>query len=252
MTESLGVVVPAYRPDVETLAEYVAALRDRFPAATVRVELDAATPATRARLASLPVAVDAVDARRGKGAAITAGFEALDADVLAFVDADGSTAVDSVAAVVEPVREGRADLAVGSRRHPEACVADHQTVARRWLGAGFARLARRLLDVDLADFQCGAKAITRDAWAAVREHLYDPGFAWDVELVAVAAALGRTIAEVPVDWRDRPGSTVDPIRSTVRMGWTLLSARQRADRIGQSTAACRCLEAIDRREVVRS
>jgi hypothetical protein len=68
-------------------------------------------------------------------------------------------------------------------------VDSHQTYARRWLGHAFAYLARRLLDVPLSDFQCGAKALTADAWRAVRSHLYEAGFAWDLELIAVANAL---------------------------------------------------------------
>jgi glycosyltransferase involved in cell wall biosynthesis len=225
---SVGVVVPAYRPDVATLEAYVTALQERLDPDVIRIELDAPEPGVESALAEVPATVNAVPERRGKGAAITTGFEALDTDVLAFADADGSTPADSIADVVAPVREGEADLAVGSRRHPEADVRSHQTIARRYLGDGFAWLARRLLDAHLYDYQCGAKAIHRDAWAAVREHLYEPGFAWDIELVAMAAALEFRIAEVPVVWEDKPESTVSPVSTVVEMGVALLAARHRA------------------------
>ncbi|SEO41255.1 Glycosyl transferase family 2 [Halogranum amylolyticum] len=228
MTRTVGVVIPAYRPDVALLGKYVRALTDRLSPDVVRIELDAATADVVEALADLPAEVNAVRYRRGKGTAITAGFEALDTDVLAFADADGSTPADSIADVLAPVLDGEADLSVGSRRHPDATVASHQTFARRYLGDGFAWLARQLLDAKLYDYQCGAKATTRETWRAVRHHLYEPGFAWDIELVAVAAALGARITEVPVVWEDQPGSTVSPVRTTLRLGRGLLIARHRA------------------------
>ena len=227
MTRSVGVVVPAYRPDLVRLDGYVRSLDERLAPDEIRIELDAPEPETLDRLRELPVTVNAVDERRGKGAAITAGFEALDTDVVSFADADGSTPVDSFADVIEPVSIGEADLSVGSRRHPDATITSHQTFARRRLGDVFAWFARRLLEPSLYDYQCGAKALTRDSWTSVREHLYEPGFAWDIELVTVGAALGYRIAEVPVVWEDQPGSTVSPVNASLRLGRGLLVSRHR-------------------------
>src|SRR6056297_2532231 len=105
---SLGVVIPAYKPDVDRLADYVDRIADRLGPATILIELDAPDPETVSALQSLPGAVDAVQRRRGKGAAITAGFESLETDLLLFADADDSTPVDSLADIVEPVRHERA------------------------------------------------------------------------------------------------------------------------------------------------
>lgn len=242
MAASLGVVLPAYDPDVETLAAYVDALHEELEPAVVRVELDAADPGTRSALAELPVTVHAVDTRRGKGAAITCGFEALvdDVDVLAFADADGATPASSIADVVEAVTasadaDDGIDLAVGSRRHPDANVQAHQTFGRRYLGDAFAFLARTMLDVDLYDFQCGAKALSAATWRAVREDLYEPGFAWDVELIAVASARSLRIAEVPVTWLDQPDSTVSTVSTMYELGRCLLRSRHRMKRLDGSS-----------------
>ncbi|WP_049936921.1 glycosyltransferase [Haloplanus natans] len=259
MSRSVGVVIPAYRPDVDRLGAYVRALRTVLDPEEIRVELDSegrspsgnrtqsgdsrpeaddsvkprstgSEASVRDRIADLPVTLNEASSRRGKGAAITAGFEALSAevDVLAFADADGSTPAPSIADVVRPVVAGEADLAAGSRRHPDATVESHQTVARRHLGDGFAWLARRLLDVHLYDYQCGAKALTAEAWELTRPHLHEPGFAWDIELLAVADAVGCRIVEVPVVWEDRPESTVSPVRTTFRLARGLVVSRHRA------------------------
>ena len=227
---TVGIVIPAYRPDVEQLSAFVRSLDVAFADAVVRVELDAPRQSTVDSLRSIPATVETAPERRGKGAAITAGFEALvdEVDVLAFADADGATPADSIAAVVEPVAAGRAAVAAGSRRHPDADVRSHQTYLRRWLGDGFAWLSRRLLAVGLYDYQCGAKAVDADAWRRLRGHLYEPGFAWDVELVAMAGALDLVVVEIPVTWEDQPQSTVSPVRTPLELFRALLAVRHRA------------------------
>jgi glycosyltransferase involved in cell wall biosynthesis len=231
MERSLGVVVPAYSPDIDTLSTYTLAIEEVIDPAEIRIELDAPAPGVSERLRNLPATVAVADARRGKGAAITHGFEALSTDVLAFADADGSTPPGALASVIGPVDAGDAALAVGSRRHPKSTVTSHQTYARRWLGNAFASLARLALSVPLHDFQCGAKAIDAGVWESVRNHLYEPGFAWDLELIAVTDALGHRIEEVPIQWDDQPGSTVSPVRTSMALAKALVVVRHRARRL---------------------
>ncbi len=208
MSSAVGVVVPAYRPDPDRLRGFVESVAETVDPEAIRVELDDPGPGVVGALSGIPAAVNAVSDRRGKGRAISEGFDALGTDVLAFADADGATPAASIADVIAPVRDRGVSLSVGTRRHPESVVVSHQTVVRRRLGDGFAWLARRLLDPQLTDYQCGAKAIGAEAWSEVRGALRIPGFAWDVELVAVVHAAGGEIEEVPVVWEDAPGSTV--------------------------------------------
>jgi len=231
MATTVGVVVPAYRPDPERLQAYLSDLADHLEPDQLRVELDDPDPETLAALEDAPVAVHPVPYRRGKGAAVTSGFEALETDVLAFADADGSTSAGSFARVVEAVANDDCGLAVGSRRHPDATVRGHQTVARRWMGDAFAWLAGHVLAVSLYDYQCGAKALSADAWSVVRDHLYEPGFAWDVELIAMAGAVDRRVTEIPIEWADQPGSTVAPVRTSLGLLRTLFAARHRAEQL---------------------
>jgi len=228
MTSDVGVVVPAYKPDVEALLPYLDALRAAVDPAELRVELDAPGEGVADAISETGATVHVADGRRGKGAAITHGFEALDTDVLSFADADGSTDADSFAAVIDAVQDG-ADVAVGSRRHPDAEVTDHQSYVRRRFGDSFARMARGALGVDVHDFQCGAKALTRAAWQGIRAHVFESGFAWDFEVLAVADALGYEVVEVPVRWEDHPDSTVPPIRTALSFVRALGVVRHRAE-----------------------
>jgi hypothetical protein len=247
---SVGVVVPAFRPDPDRLADTLAAISEALDPAALRVELDVPESSVADRLREGPATVNVADERRGKGAAITAGFEALASGVdrLAFADADGSVPAADLARIVDALDD--ADLAVGSRRHPEATVATHQTALRRRLGDAFAWSARRFLEPPLHDYQCGAKAVRSDCWSAVRRHLYEPGFAWDLELIATTAALDGTVAEVPVTWRDQAGSTVDTVDTTVELARALVAVRRRTARLGPTDAAAEAGERSAKRALI--
>lgn len=231
MTDSVGIVIPAYRPDVTLLCEYVDSLREGIDPDEIRIELDAPEADVGDELETLPATVNAVDSRRGKGAALTAGFESLGTDVFAFADADGSTPAPELVRIVSSLDEGPVDLAVGSRRHPDATVETSQSPTRQYLGDGFAWLARQLLEVSLYDYQCGAKAITAEGWDAVRHHLTQPGFAWDVELVAVAGAVDLEVREIPITWYDQPNSTVPPIQTSAELATALVRAALKTRRL---------------------
>lgn len=218
---TVGVVIPAFEPDVDQLRSYIDSICDTIAGVTVRVELDSPDQATIEGLTDSQATVNTTAHRRGKGAALTAGFDALDTDILAFSDADASTSATELDRIIEVVRTKEADLAVGSRRHPETDEVTTQSPYRAYMGHGFAWLARRVLDISLYDYQCGAKALTRDTWLTVRRYIQATGFAWDIELVAYTHAVGAEIDEIPITWHDAPKSTVPPIRTAVAFLGTL-------------------------------
>lgn len=227
-------MIPAFDPDYELLSSYVQDLQAGV-ADVVHVELDAPDGPPAGALET-PDSHTIVRRRRGKGQAITDGFDSLETDVLAFADADGATPSSSIDAVVAPVRDGAVELSIGSRRHPASTIESHQTRFRRRLGDSFAWLARQLLPISVYDYQCGAKALTADAWEQIRPSITETGFAWDLELLGLAGQLGISHREVPVRWNDQPGSTVDPLGATYEMGTALFAIRRRLNTIEPSVA----------------
>lgn len=224
MTSGLGVVIPAYQPDPDRLAIYIDTLESTLEPARIHVELDAPAPAVTDRLAATCATIATVESRRGKGKAITAGFERLETPILGFVDADGSTQAAEFDQIVSHVRNGNADLAVGSRRHPQAHVSVHQSRFRRRFGDLFAHIAGIVLPLSLYDYQCGAKVMTRETWDGIRDGLVTPGFAWDIDLLSTAHRRGYRINEVPITWEDREGSTVDTVSTGIDFALALLRA----------------------------
>ena len=225
MNHTVGIVVPAYNPNVDTLITYIEALQESI-ADTVHVELDAPVDST-SRITASADSVNTVPKRRGKGKAITEGFNTISTDILGFVDADASVPVSSVERVVTSIRDGTADLAIGSRRHPDAIIKTHQTRLRRRMGDTFTVLARRMLPTVVYDYQCGVKALSTNAWETLYPTIEESGFAWDLEVISMAGAMNYRIEEVPIIWDDAPNSTVDPFSTAIDMITTLFTIRHR-------------------------
>jgi hypothetical protein len=67
-------------------------------------------------------------------------------------------------------------------------------------------MARRIVP-GATDTQCGFKFFSGPLARAAALPLRTAGFAFDVELIARCQRLGAALTEIPVTWRDRPGST---------------------------------------------
>jgi dolichyl-phosphate beta-glucosyltransferase len=143
--------------------------------------------------------------RQGKGAAVRRGLLAGTARWRGFCDADLSTPPQVLTDVVPHLRDGR-PVVIGSRRCAGASYAVAQPLVRR-LGSSAFRAITRPLVGDVADTQCGFKFFSAEAAEQIFRRVTANGFAFDVEVLAVAARLGMPVVEVPVRWTDQPGSS---------------------------------------------
>ncbi len=145
--------------------------------------------------------------RRGFGAACFAGLIAAEADVVCFMDCDGSLDPRELPRVAERVLAGRAELVMGARRAERGAFPPH------------ARAANRLLAFELRRRSGVALRDLGPMRAARRQPLVDLGlrdrrFGWPLEMVLLAAAAGWRIEEVDVAYRARTGRS--KITGTVR------------------------------------
>ena len=124
---------------------------------------------------------------------------------LVFTDADQSTSIDQLPALLRPIVDGF-DIAMGSRGLVDSTFEARQTWFRQKLGNAFGVLARVLLVRGFRDCQCGFKAFTRRAALDIFGRVTSPTAIFDVEVVLLSARLGLRVAEVPVRWRHDPDS----------------------------------------------
>jgi len=216
----LQIVIPAYNEELRlprTLRELRRFVRDhraRLGAVEILVVDNASTDATAevarsADSAALPVRVLSCSIR-GKGAAVAAGIAATDADVVAFMDADGATHLDALLESTRLMALGF-DVAIGSRAASGSDTAARHSRLRESGARRYRSLTARIVP-GIGDTQCGFKVLRGDLARTVFAELGTVGFSFDVELLARLQRGGSQIVEFPVQWADVPGSTFEPLR----------------------------------------
>jgi glycosyltransferase involved in cell wall biosynthesis len=137
------------------------------------------------------------DRNLGKGYAVKAGALAARGDWVALIDADLDLDPSVIPMFLEVARSERLDFAIGSKRHPESVV--QYPRSRRLASWAYQQLNRVLFRLDVRDTQVGVKVFSREVVDDVIPLLLVKQFAFDLELLAVATALGHgRIQELPV------------------------------------------------------
>ena len=212
---TVEVVVPVYNEEIDlersvrTLTGY---LDQALPYPyTVTIADNASTDATLAianRLAAELAGVRVVhlDAK-GRGRALKQVWLASAADVVAYLDVDLSTDLAALLPLLAPLVSGHSDLAIGTRLARGSRVV--RGPKRELISRCYNLILRGSLQVSFSDAQCGFKAMRRDVAQRLLPLVEDTNWFFDTELLVLAQRAGLRIHEVPVDWVDDPGTTVN-------------------------------------------
>jgi glycosyltransferase involved in cell wall biosynthesis len=136
---------------------------------------------------------------RGVGAAIVTGYRAAlaaDCDVLAVMAGDAQMDPEDLCRIVAPVALGEACYVKGNRfLHARS---SDMPVARRIAGRMLALATRVATGLAVDDCQCGYTAISGVAAGCLPLDDLWPRFGYPNDLLAMLAARGRIVLEVPV------------------------------------------------------
>ncbi|MGI4741246.1 MAG: dolichyl-phosphate beta-glucosyltransferase [Janthinobacterium lividum] len=138
---------------------------------------------------------------RGKGHAVRLGMRAATGRTRVFADADGSTPIAELEALLQALAAG-ADIAIGSRYLPASQVTRPQPWPRRVWSRLVNQVVQRVLLPGVADTHCGFKAFTAAAATRTFAVCTVDGWSFDLEVLARARASGFHIQEVPVRWEN--------------------------------------------------
>jgi dolichyl-phosphate beta-glucosyltransferase len=141
-----------------------------------------------------------------------------------FSDADGSTSLREMDSFWGCFEQGF-DVVIGSRSLPESEVLVRQRWYRERMGRIFNMMVKLLVTRDYIDTQCGFKAFTGQAAQEMFTRQSLDGFAFDVELLAIAAARGARVAQLPVRWTNHPQARVNPLTDSTKMFLDLIRIR---------------------------
>jgi len=223
----LSAVVPVYNGG-EEIVRNVDVIRRTLTTALpeeqveVIVVSDGSIDETAARLsqarADLGFRLIHYDRNLGKGYAVKAGALAARGEWIALIDADLDLDPASVPSFLEVARREQLDFAIGSKRHPDSVV--EYPRSRRIASWWYQQLNRLLFQLDVRDTQVGLKVFHRRVVEDVFPLLLVKQFAFDLELLAVATALGYgRIEEQPIRLEYRFSGSALGSRTVARALW---------------------------------
>lgn len=154
------------------------------------------------------------DERLGRGRALNRAFSEAKGSIVCYYDVDLATDMRHLSELIEAIREG-CDIATGSRLLPESDIirsGDREIASR-----SYNMLVRTILGSSLNDHQCGFKGFRRDRLIDLLPSISAGHWFWDTEVLVRAQRRGYRICELPVRWRQGPGTTVRR-RDVIEMG----------------------------------
>ena len=188
-------------------AAAIARVLASIPAEWSAIVVDNASTDGSADIARAAGARVVTEPQRGFGAACFTGLHAATAEVVAFMDCDGSLDGTDLNRVAAPVIAGDADLVLGARCAEPGAWPLHLRAANRYL----AHAVRRRVGVQLTDLG-PMRAVRRVPLLELG--LRDRRFGWPLEMVLAAAGAGWRIDEIDVAYRPRLGTS--KVTGTVR------------------------------------
>ena len=221
MIENSAIIIPALNEE-DALRHLLPEIPRAFARWVIVVD-NGSTDAT-ASVAEDTGAIVVRETRRGYGRACLSGFKKareMGAELLIYMDGDGSDDPADLLEMLKPLLEGRADFVIGSRVSKNAVRGAVPPQARlgNWLVSTLIRLRFGAPVHDIGSFRALPCAVLESL--QMREMTYG----WPVEMVVKAARAGYRIVEVPLHYRLRShgrSKVAGTLAGSVRAAYSML------------------------------
>lgn len=202
----LSIIIPAYneaRNIRTTVRDVMRTMNRLMPQYEVIVVDDGSTDATAheaRKVQSGHVKVISLKRNVGKGGALTQGVRHAKGELVTFLDAGGDFHPTQIVRLTKLMEALECDIVIGSKRHPMSRV--HYPRLRRFYSWIYQMIIRVLFRLKVRDTQTGLKVFKRKVLLKVLPRVLVKRYAFDLELLVVANALGfHKISEGPIDMR---------------------------------------------------
>jgi dolichyl-phosphate beta-glucosyltransferase len=150
----------------------------------------------------------------GKGYAVRTGMQFVRGKYILMLDSDGATDVRDFQLLFDKIKDEDKALAIGSRKIIS------EKAERVWyrniMGVVNNIFVRYLIGIkDIKDTQCGFKLFTRKAAQIIFKNLHLVRWAFDVEMLYIAQHSDIKVMEIPVNWKEIPGSKLRIVSATI-------------------------------------
>lgn len=217
MTEKIAVLLPAYNEEV-TIVKVIEDYRRVLPHADIYVYDNNSKDKTN-QLARDAGAIVRFEPRQGKGNVVRSMFREIDADYYIMADADDTYPAAEVEALLQPLRDGLADMTIGDRLS-NGTYAEENKRGFHGFGNNLVRLlVNKLYKGNYNDIMTGYRGFNR---LFVKNFpVLSPGFEIETELSIHSLDKRFKLVEVPITYKDRPEGSESKL-STFSDGFKVL------------------------------
>ena len=209
MADKVAVLIPCYNEAV-TIGKVVDDFKCVLPDADIYVYDNNSKDGT-ADIAREHGAIVKFEGRQGKGNVVRSMFRDIDADYYLMVDGDDTYPAEAAPALLEPLRADRADMTVGDRLS-NGSYGEENDRAFHGFGNDLVRwLIKRIYGFAFEDVMTGYRAFNRVFVKTMP--VLSEGFQIETEISIHAVDKRWRIAEVPIDYRDRPEGSVSKLNT---------------------------------------
>lgn len=214
----LSIVVPCYNEskdiakNSEIIKNYLESIKQDYELILVN---DGSKDNTKEVIEAIPgVKALSYEPNRGKGGAVKYGIEHATGDYVLFMDADLSTDLEAIDRFIKIAPNY--DMVIGSRHAKDSVIKKKQPALRVFIGWCCRKLVNMKFHFKYKDTQCGFKAMRTDIAKKIVSKQVVNNFAFDVEYLYIAKLNNLSIYEMGVIWADDRGSTVSPLKSSIK------------------------------------
>jgi dolichol-phosphate mannosyltransferase len=158
---------------------------------------------------------------KGKGNAMREAVDHSGADIVVFIDGDGTYSPSDLGLLLEPLLNGKSDMVVGSRilgKRQRGAISIFHTLGNKL----FNRAINFAMKSSITDSLSGYRALYKKTFSNLI--LFSDSFEIEVEMTVEALAKGYRVLEVPINYSIRKGSDtkLDPFGDGLKISRTLL------------------------------
>jgi len=201
---SISIVMPTLNEEdgIRECIERVRAALDQLQVHAEVLISDSSTDRTPAIAREMGAVVVEPD-EAGYGAAYRYAFERVRGEYIVMGDADTTYDFERIPALLEPVRDGSADICMGSRLDGQIREGSMPPLHRYFGNPILTKFLNTFYDVSMSDAHSGFRVFSHEALE--RLELTTQGMEFASEMIMEAGANGLEIAEVPIVYHEREG-----------------------------------------------
>ena len=198
--EKIAVLIPCYNEEL-TIEKVIKDFRKELPEADIYVYNNNSKDKTK-EIAIKNGAIVVDEYKQGKGNVVRSQFRDIEADIYVMVDGDDTYPAEFVHQLIEPVRNGQADMTIGDRLSNGTYQKENKRPFHEFGNNLVKKAINVLFDTKLKDIMTGYRVFNKRF--VKNMPVLSPKVEIETEMSLYALDKKYIIKEIPIVYRDRP------------------------------------------------